>query len=139
MPTSPATTVGKRYRARAHPEKAGPGHVRRGPERGAGAFREQGGDHQDRYGDEHRRIGPSGPNPRHRWCRKPGAAGGTRQDRRDGQGGHADEREDDDPDRPRYDIRRSARSPRNPMTPMTVPNTKETIASSRCTQKYAVG
>lgn len=40
---------------------------------------------------------------------------------------------------PRYDIRRSARSPRNPMAPMTVPRTKETTASVRWTQKYAVG
>ncbi len=41
--------------------------------------------------------------------------------------------------RERYDVRRSARSPRNPRPPMTVPNTKETTASVRCTQKYAVG
>lgn len=38
-----------------------------------------------------------------------------------------------------YDLWRNARSPRNPMTPTTVPKTKETTASVRCTQKYAVG
>ena len=38
-----------------------------------------------------------------------------------------------------YDVWRRARSPRNPMPPTTVPNTKETTASVRCTQKYAVG
>ncbi len=36
-------------------------------------------------------------------------------------------------------MRRSARTPRNPITPIAVPKRNEVIASSRCTQKYAVG
>ncbi|CAM5493487.1 hypothetical protein SPURM210S_06244 [Streptomyces purpurascens] len=125
------------------PQEARPGEGLLEPEGGAGAFGDQGRDRQ----------GPApGDQDRARAAGEARAAGRVAEQAAphvpvgrhdDGQDQQCDEYEDDghgvvSPDC-RYDVRRSARRPRNPMAPTTVPNTKDTTASNRCTQKYAVG
>jgi hypothetical protein len=64
-------------------------------------LREEGGDRQERAGDEDRRTGSAAPAPRAGGVADQAPPDVPVQARHDGQDGHGDEREDDDhPDRP---------------------------------------